>query len=65
MPTVNAQIKVSIHPGGGRERADFGRIFGILKGAGYRGYLVLEYEEQEDPKENIPRYMEELPGLLG
>jgi sugar phosphate isomerase/epimerase len=62
---VNAQIKVSIHPGGGRERADFGRIVGILKDAGYRGYLVLEYEEKEDPRENIPRHVEELRGLIG
>lgn len=61
---VNAQIKVSIHPGGGREPADFGRIIGILKDAGYRGYLVLEYEEKEDPRENIPRYVEELRRLI-
>lgn len=62
---VNAQIKVSIHPGGGRERADFARIIGILNDAGYRGYLALEYEEQEDPRENIPGVVEELRGLIG
>jgi sugar phosphate isomerase/epimerase len=62
---VNAQIKVSIHPGGGRERADFARIIGILQDAGYRGYVALEYEEQEDPRDNIPRVVEELRGLIG
>lgn len=62
---VNGQIKVSIHPGGGRERADFARIIGILQDAGYRGYLALEYEEDEDPRENIPGVVEELRGLIG
>jgi sugar phosphate isomerase/epimerase len=61
---VNAQIKVSIEPGGQKQRADFGRIIGILKDAGYRGYLVLEYEEKEDPRENIPRHVEELKGII-
>jgi sugar phosphate isomerase/epimerase len=58
--TVNAQIKVMMRPGGGREPADFDRIFGILSDAGYRGYVVLEYEESEDPFEAIPRHIDAL-----
>lgn len=62
---VNAQIKVSMHPeGGGRERADFRRVLDILRDAGYRGYIVLEYEESEDPFEAIPPLLDELRGML-
>jgi sugar phosphate isomerase/epimerase len=58
--TVNAQIKVMMRPGGGREPADLDRVIGILKDAGYRGYVVLEYEEREDPFEAIPRHIDAL-----
>ncbi|MEZ6146168.1 MAG: sugar phosphate isomerase/epimerase family protein [Planctomycetaceae bacterium] len=62
---VNAQIKVSLHPeGGDRTKADLGRIVSILKTAGYRGYLVLEYEEKTDPYESIPALLAELSGLI-
>ena len=61
---VNAQIKVMMRPNGGREPADFSRIVGILKDAGYRGYVVLEYEEEEAPKEAIPRYIDTLRHLI-
>jgi sugar phosphate isomerase/epimerase len=58
--TVNAQIKVSVKPNGQKERADFKRVIGILKDAGYRGYIVLEYEESEPPKDSIPALLDEL-----
>lgn len=59
--TVNAQLKVSIHPAGqGRQKADLGRIVQMLKDVGYRGYIVLEYEEKDDPKESIPKVLNEL-----
>jgi sugar phosphate isomerase/epimerase len=58
---VNAQLKVSIHPEGKpEERADMGRLVQILKDVGYRGYVVLEYEEKDDPKESIPKVLDEL-----
>ncbi len=63
---VNAQLKVSVHPAGGeRTNADLGRMVGILKSAGYRGYVVLEYEEKTDPHESIPPVLAELRGLIG
>lgn len=62
---VNAQVKVSIAPGGKPEKADMGRIVEILKKAGYRGYLVLEYEEKEDPRVEIPKYLKQLRELIG
>jgi sugar phosphate isomerase/epimerase len=63
---VNAQIKVMMKPEGGKpEHADFARIVDILKDAGYRGYVVLEYEESQDPFKAIPPYLRELRGLIG
>ncbi len=62
---VNAQLKVSVHPAGAeREKADLGRMIGILKSAGYRGYVVLEYEEETDPHESIPPLLTELRELI-
>ena len=55
---VNAQIKVRMHPEGRSEPTDFARVIGILKDAGYRGFVVLEYEEAEDPFTAIPRYLD-------
>jgi sugar phosphate isomerase/epimerase len=62
--TVNAQIKVSIKREGQKEPGDFARIVDILRSAGYRGYLVLEYEEQEDPFIEIPKHIETLRQLI-
>ncbi len=61
--TINAQIKVMVTNNGHREQADFARIIGILKDAGYRGYIVLEYEE-DNPKEEVPKYLDILRELL-
>ena len=61
---INAQIKVAVTRNGKKEPADLERVVGILKEAGYRGYVVLEYEEA-DPKENIPRYIDRLRELIG
>jgi sugar phosphate isomerase/epimerase len=60
---INAQIKVKLQRNGVQEEADFPRIIGILKDAGYRGYIVLEYEEDR-PHEMVPRYIDQLRGLL-
>lgn len=58
---MNVQVKVAMHAKGGKkERADFKRLARILKTAGYRGYVVLEFEEPEEPREACPRYMDEL-----
>ncbi len=62
---VNAQIKVAIRTRNGNEPADLGRIVEILRNAGYAGYLVLEYEEDEDPLLAIPRYIDQLRELTG
>jgi len=59
--TINVQIKVVISgPGGKAVPADFRRLAKILTDAGYRGYIVLEYEEDEDPRVACPRYIDQL-----
>ncbi len=62
--TVNAQIKIDIPRNGTKEPADFNRIVDILGEAGYRGYLVLEYEEDE-PFEEVPYYLDKLRAAIG
>ena len=61
---VNAQIKAAIAPNGKKQPADFERIVKILKDAGYRGFVALEYEEAESPFEAIPRLLDQLRPLV-
>lgn len=60
---LNVQVKVLMTPSGrqGKEQpTDFSRLAAILRDTGYRGYVVLEYEEEDDPREACPRYLEQL-----
>lgn len=61
---INAQIKVEVAPNGKSEPADLARVVKILKDAHYRGFLVLEYEAQEDPLEAVPEYLKKLRDLI-
>lgn len=62
---VNAQVKVEMFPNGKKAPADLERIVSILKAARYRGYVVLEYEADEDPVEAVPGHLKTLRGLIG
>lgn len=58
---VNVQIKVSMHPAGGsRGPADLDRLAKMLAGVGYRGYIVLEFEEDGDPRVACQRHVQEI-----
>ncbi len=58
---LNVQVKVSLQGAGNkRQRADFRRLAQILSGTGYRGYIVLEYEESGDPRVDCPKLVDEL-----
>jgi sugar phosphate isomerase/epimerase len=57
---VVAQIKTEVTQHGKRQEGDIGRMVGILRDAGYRGYVALEYEAREDPFVAVPRYLKEL-----
>jgi sugar phosphate isomerase/epimerase len=58
---MNVQVKV-VTRNSARESqpADFNRLAKILKDAAYRGYIVLEYEEKQDPRTQSPIYIEKL-----
>lgn len=62
---VNAQLKVDIAPNGQREDTDLVRVIKILRDAGYSGWVALEYEAQDEPKEAIPRWIEKLQKIVG
>ena len=63
---VVVQMKTEIQRAGQKkEAADLKRKIDILRSAGYRGYVALEYEAAEDPKTAIPRHVETLKKLAG
>jgi sugar phosphate isomerase/epimerase len=61
---INAQVKVVVSRGdratAKKEPSDFKRLAKILRDAGYRGYVVLEYEEGDDPRSACPKFLDEL-----
>ena len=58
---INVQIKVVMKPNNGKaEPTDFSRLAGMLRESGYRGYIVLEFEEAGDPRVECPMYMEKI-----
>jgi sugar phosphate isomerase/epimerase len=57
---VNVQVKVSLKIGAKEEPADLERIAKILQDAGYQGYVVLEYEENDDPFEHVPPVLDRM-----
>jgi sugar phosphate isomerase/epimerase len=61
---VVAQIKTDVSPNGVRQDADLARVVGVLRDAGYRGFVALEYEAEDDPFVAVPRYLAELKRLL-
>jgi sugar phosphate isomerase/epimerase len=63
---VVVQMKTEIHRAGMQpERADLRRLFEILRRANYRGYVALEYEAAENPREAVPRALREMRELCG
>jgi sugar phosphate isomerase/epimerase len=58
---INVQIKVTVSgPDGKGQRADFSRLAQIMTDAGYRGYIVLEFEDPGEPRAACARYVEQL-----
>jgi sugar phosphate isomerase/epimerase len=59
--SLNVQVKVDIHPAGQPvQPSDFGHLARILKAAGYRGYIVLEFEKSGDPRIECKKYLEQI-----
>lgn len=61
---VVSQIKTDISPKGVRQEADYAKLVGILRQAGYSGYVALEYEAKPDPFVAVPRLLKELRRLI-
>ena len=61
--TVQVKTEISVK-GGPRQPADFARIIDLLRKAGYRGYVALEYEGKEDAKTAVPRHLQNLRRLI-
>jgi sugar phosphate isomerase/epimerase len=61
---INAQLKTEVAPGNKKEDADLARVVRILADAGYRGYIVLEYEAKENAKTAVPRHIQTLRKLI-
>jgi sugar phosphate isomerase/epimerase len=57
---LNAQIKVVMGIGGKKVPAEFKRLAKIMRDAKYRGYIVLEYEEAGNVREECAKYMDEV-----
>ncbi len=58
---VNVQVKTSVEPAGqSKQPSDYNRVAKIVRNAGYRGYIVLEFEDDEDPREACPRELNKL-----
>ena len=61
---VTTHAKVTYREGDGRELVDYRRVVRILREAGYRGYLAIEYEEDEPPLTGVDRFAAYLRGCL-
>jgi sugar phosphate isomerase/epimerase len=58
---INVQVKVIISPRGGkREPTDYARLAALLRDAGYRGYIALEYEEAGNVRDECAKHLDEL-----
>ena len=62
---VTVQFKLDMFPKGQpAQLADFPRILKILREASYRGFVTLEYESKEDPREAVPRHVAEMRRMM-
>ena len=64
--SVTVQLKVEMRPAGSPNKipADIPKVMNILKAAGYRGYVALEYEAEADARTAIPGYIEKMKAAL-
>ncbi len=58
---LNVQVKVVVSgPDKMKKPTDFAKLAKLLREAHYRGYIVLEYEEAGDPREECPKFLDQL-----
>jgi sugar phosphate isomerase/epimerase len=61
---VTAHMKAAIPMPEGRVPVDVARVIGTLHKAGYRGFVNVEYEEEEDPMTGVPKLMAQMKSAL-
>jgi sugar phosphate isomerase/epimerase len=63
---VNVQVKVEMRPAGAKaaEPSDLTRLCGMLKSAGYQGWVTLEYEARPDPFVAVPEHLKALRAAM-
>lgn len=61
---VNWQVKENIFVDGKEVKTDLVRLFKLIKESGYRGYIPIETLGKGDPKEKVPRFIEEVRKAL-
>jgi sugar phosphate isomerase/epimerase len=61
---VVVQIKVEMSVGKVSRPADLPRLVKMLRDLNYRGYVVLEYEADDDPRKAVPPYLQQLRKLI-
>lgn len=62
--TITTHAKATVRQGEAREYVDYRRVAHIMREAGYRGYLAIEYEELEEPRAGVSRFAAYLRGCL-
>jgi sugar phosphate isomerase/epimerase len=62
---VNWQIKEHVYIDGAQVAVDLPRLVAIIRKSGYRGYLPIETLGPGEPREKVPRFLEELKRVLG
>ena len=61
---ATTHTKVTVRQGDRREQVDYRRVVRIMREAGYRGYISIEYEEKEPPIVGVDRFAAYLRGCL-
>ncbi len=61
---TNVHFKTQVHFNGASQPADWARILKILGGAGYRGYLALEYEAETNPTAAVPELIAKMRAAI-
>jgi sugar phosphate isomerase/epimerase len=62
---VVVQVKTEMSSAGGpRREADLARVVKLLRDVNYRGFVALEYEADADPRQAVPKYLQQLRKLI-
>jgi sugar phosphate isomerase/epimerase len=61
---VTTHTKVTVRQGEEREKVDYRKVVRIMRAAGYRGYINIEFEEPEEPIVAVDRFAAYLRGCI-